>query len=1153
MFVSQIIDEAAETLGTTDQSKVFRVLTQAVQTLMESGHWFHTNAEIDVCTGWDGCTITLPREVEVPLAVNVDGSPTYFRNRFFQYHINKGGVNNPVSWAWDDRGFVATQMDIIQPSQLIAVAESDNDAGKKIRVLGTDANNVSLRDQTEDGAIVDGIILPIHSKSDFMYGTIQPEQNKVESRQVAIAPFEKFSSETAHKLETGQAVVAQNSIPDDISKNITYYVGVEDETTIKLYNSRLDALSKRYPIQSTNIDNTSLNVVDQRQFNVLTNIFLNELPKVSTSSGFGFTISGDVIPAPLTPESRYYGRTINERTIQIYNSLSDAQQDINPIYLSGTTGTYYTTLRTPAAAQTLLKFSIPHYFKTGDIVKANNNNGTLPTPLVVGQNYYVNVVDDYSVSIHSSYEDSISGKNKISLQTTGTGDNSLVKIIPASAQVGVSSNIRADFITSPISTGSGASVTPVVSGSITSINILNAGTNYTSIPTITFTDVGGAGYTSAPTPVVETTNGSAAVFSVVLTNDYVSSVTATTAGSGYSVGETISFTGGGGRGARAHISSVNSSGGITGIDLDPVGSGLSANVLINTITKVVNGIVIQSEGSGYEAPPRATISGGGGSGATATCILLTSFVSRYIVTNGGSQYNNAPAITISGGGGIGAYGSAIVANGKIVSVKSVAKGSGYTAVPSVGITPSSGAYVSFTSTGTLPSPLREGVVYRAEQPMTSTSFTLKNIDFSEVNITDTGSGTLYLVLSRTYGIDFNDYFQANLSAFSTGDEIYFGTDYILPNTIPAISTTTPYYLNLNEEKTAARVYDTQAHAISGTSVGLISMVALGTGQLYFGQKILSNTIAEESIIVTESQKYIKDGVYVTFQSTGSLPAPLNTNQNYLLKPYKNGFQVWYNQNQRVSFTTFGVGRMFFNIGRDLVPVQSTTIIAKNNLFNTGEEVFTRVAEGEIIDPVLNPDNAPFFVRRVNDSEFELYDTRAHAINTSQTTGRLSYTLIGKTNQSTFFIDTIVAPVFVKKVDHIEKPITDAGVSLYAWDYGRANDATLIGQYHPTETNPQYRRIRIGKSAAWARILYRVKCPTITSIYDYIPIEQPRAIIAAVHAIDLENKDFADQAIRYWQMAQMYLRSQNESMDGHAMTAPQINPITYGDLTDEVMF
>ena len=175
MFVSEIIDEASEILGTTDQPKIFRKLTQAIQTLMESGHYFHINNEVDVCTGWDNQTVTLPRGIEVPLAVNVDGSPTYFRSRLFQYNVNKGGVYSGVNWAWDDRGFVSTIMDIRQPSQLIAVAEHEADAGVQLRVIGTDSNNRELRTQLPNGTGVDGVLVGVHAQSDFPYGTIEPD------------------------------------------------------------------------------------------------------------------------------------------------------------------------------------------------------------------------------------------------------------------------------------------------------------------------------------------------------------------------------------------------------------------------------------------------------------------------------------------------------------------------------------------------------------------------------------------------------------------------------------------------------------------------------------------------------------------------------------------------------------------------------------------------------------------------------------------------------------------------------------------------------------------------------------------------------------------------------------------------------------------
>jgi len=117
----------------------------------------------------------------------------------------------------------------------------------------------------------------------------------------------------------------------------------------------------------------------------------------------------------------------------------------------------------------------------------------------------------------------------------------------------------------------------------------------------------------------------------------------------------------------------------------------------------------------------------------------------------------------------------------------------------------------------------------------------------------------------------------------------------------------------------------------------------------------------------------------------------------------------------------------------------------------------------------------------------------------------------------------------------------------------ADAADFIKGGLPSETNPKYRRVRLGKPCSWARIIYRVKAPIISSKYDYIPLEQTRAIIAAVHAVDLEDKDFMDQATKYWAMALNYLKNQQNSMEGHAMLPPQINNETYGDGSDWVMF
>jgi autotransporter-associated beta strand protein len=61
-------------------------------------------------------------------------------------------------------------------------------------------------------------------------------------------------------------------------------------------------------------------------------------------------------------------------------------------------------------------------------------------------------------------------------------------------------------------------------------------------------------------------------------------------------------------------------------------------------------------GSGYIAPPLVTISGGGGTGATAYAVIdtATGVVTDIVVTNPGTGYTSAPSFNLTGGGGSGA-------------------------------------------------------------------------------------------------------------------------------------------------------------------------------------------------------------------------------------------------------------------------------------------------------------------------------------------------------------------------------------------------------------------------------------------------------------------------------------------------------------------
>lgn len=1363
MFVSQIIDEASEVLATSDRSKVFRKLQQAVQALMESGHWFHTNAEVDVCTGWDGQTITLPKNIEVPLAVNVDGSPTYFRGRLFQYHVNKGGMYNPVPWAWDDRGFVSTLMDIRQPAQLVAVAEHEADAGVQLRVVGTDINNRDLRDQTEDGTGVDGMILTTHALSDYAFGTIAPDGVKIQTRETAVDPFIRLSyvnPTTPSTFTAGQAVTVtptSGTFPSPLESGGTYYVGTYLTGYLTLHLSRLDAINGDNPVRFSNVGtNSTITLTNSRSITLDTVINVSTYPAIPIPSpcelSFALGVAGgrSTLPSPLVENATYFATPIESKDasllqFRLYPTLADASAGTNQINLLGTgsgSGQFFTRIRKQIAPQTTLRIPTASVsYSNGDAVEAYTNGGTLPEPLITGQTYYVHVVDSSNVTLHTVYEDSISGANPITLTTSGTGQNSIAKLIPATANPGTKNNISVNGLTLPAASGSGASAVAYASGPVTSAAVANTGSGYSSAVTASFSDTGGYDYASAP--VVSISGGTyttPASATAVLATDYatgkkyVASITIDSGGSGYTTANppTVTFIGGlNTGGVAAQGTAVISGGAITGITLTPYGSGATASVSINTVDNRVNGIVLTNAGSGYLYPPRISLAGpvsvasitittGSSSGTitaltitdrsgvptnligstfgpnaaytnTTTCAtalasavngvmgsgyavatgntvtfpgasgvynvsatlggttpflvsyawpalaasaITTSFITRFELTSGGSGYSTVPAVYLSGGGGTGASAVAVtdsngIASTNIISggsgypsvvtasivdtgggtgtgatavvsvvagvitavtitnpgvgysnpsisfsgspttpanvtltkgtvvtgIEVVTQGTGYTSAPSVSIIPSTGYFVQFSSTGTLPSPLEQGNSYRAEGPSTSGSFTVKNADFSDVNITSTGSGTFYVVVGRTFGIGFNDLWSGDFTGMTSGDQVFLASDYQLPITNPTTSSNTAYYLSKLDNSSA------YLYADSGFST-LIKPIALGTGQSYYAAQYTVTARAYLNQLTPDSLEGLQEGLAVKFSPSTALPYPLTAVDTYYVSMHGKNIGLTTDGTSPVAFVNGLVPTLASNVftlelAAGVIPSKSTALNFVNGLLETGTQVSVRPSENDTLPVPLTAStyaNAQnYYARRIASGQIELYDSKYNAQNLTSTIGRISFTTPGSSVDSIFFVDAIYEPVLVKTILHVEKPVTQGYISLYAFDYGRSNDLCLIGQYHPTETNPKYRRIRLGTKCAWARILYRIKAPEITSVYDYIPIENPRAVLLALHAVDLEDKDFMEQAQKYWAMAFQYLKNQQESMDGHAIQTPQISGIVYGDSEDPVMF
>jgi hypothetical protein len=157
-------------------------------------------------------------------------------------------------------------------------------------------------------------------------------------------------------------------------------------------------------------------------------------------------------------------------------------------------------------------------------------------------------------------------------------------------------------------------------GTVTAVTRTNAGSAYTTLPSIAI---------SAPT----TAGGVQAVLATTL---QITNLAIAVAGSGYAVGNTITLVGGTGTATTFTVATLSGSG-------------------VATLTTTNNGsyTVVPSN-------PVATTTNGAGTGCT---INMTWGVTSPTITNAGSGYIEQPTITFSGGGGSGAAAYATVGSG----------------------------------------------------------------------------------------------------------------------------------------------------------------------------------------------------------------------------------------------------------------------------------------------------------------------------------------------------------------------------------------------------------------------------------------------------------------------------------------------------------
>ena len=285
-------------------------------------------------------------------------------------------------------------------------------------------------------------------------------------------------------------------------------------------------------------------------------------------------------------------------------------------------------------------FYVPnHGFSTGDTVQVTST-GTLPSPLVANAKYYIIYIDSNNVKLAATLQNAMAGRP--------------IAIAVSQAVNGVTLTDQGSGYTSaPIVTfNGGGATTPAAAlaylanyGGVSSIAVISNGQGYTDIPTVSI--------------VAQGSGASAGTITMGLVAATVSS-----GGSNYRLNDTLTVSSGTGTAATLSVIQVDDTGAVQAVSVSSAGSYSVLPTLSAASTTVtpgggsgctlnlnmgVAGIAVSTGGAGYAAQPIVNVTGGSGSGATATSIVVAGSVSQVNVVNPGSGYTSIPTASFTSG------------------------------------------------------------------------------------------------------------------------------------------------------------------------------------------------------------------------------------------------------------------------------------------------------------------------------------------------------------------------------------------------------------------------------------------------------------------------------------------------------------------------
>lgn len=139
--------------------------------------------------------------------------------------------------------------------------------------------------------------------------------------------------------------------------------------------------------------------------------------------------------------------------------------------------------------------------------------------------------------------------------------------------------------------------------------------------------------------------------------------------------------------------------------------------------------------------------------------------------------------------------------------------------------------------------------------------------------------------------------------------------------------------------------------------------------------------------------------------------------------------------------------------------------------------------------------------------------------------------------------TLAGPTW-SKIMAVKKFSTTGYVNLFA-------GTTQIASYEPKNYEPNFRVIKVSKSASAVRMLVRRKTYVISSPYDWIPINSRIAITYMVKSLVLGRKQSDVKEVQYYEkQATQYLLEKQNSHNAHSKMSDETEVITVRNQTYE---